>query len=246
MTARKEKLVTDNDLSLADRAYVRLRRDILEGIFEPGQPLRLEALKERYGLSFSPIREALTRLSADKLAVLSSLKGFRVAPVSLSEMWDLISTRILVETEALRRSIERGSDQWEASVVAAFHALSRSAQRIAEDAATHETLELRHSEFHASLISACDSPSLLHIASQLYIQSERYRRPTLVHRPGAEERYQRDVMREHQAIMAFTIDRQPDKAVTLLTEHYKKTGRSIESALKQAGSPLQKRRSAVE
>ena len=69
--------------SLADRAYSVLRRDILDGVFDPGQPLRLEALKERYRLSFSPIREALTRLSADHLVVLSSLKGFRVAPVSL-------------------------------------------------------------------------------------------------------------------------------------------------------------------
>jgi GntR family transcriptional regulator, carbon starvation induced regulator len=245
MTVRDEKLVPESDLSLADRAYAKLRSDILEGVFEPGQPLRLEALKERYGLSFSPLREALTRLSADKLTVLSSLKGFRVAPVSLSEMWDLISTRILVETEALRRSIERGNDLWEASIVAAFHALSRSAQRIAEDPATHETLELRHSEFHASLIGACGSPSLLHIASQLYIQSERYRRPTLIHHHG-EERHQRNVMREHQAIMTSTIERQPDKAVALLTEHYEKTGRSIESALTNRDPASPARRSVAE
>ena len=227
MSAIQQGLADKHEVSLADRAYSVLRRDILDGVFDPGQPLRLEALKERYGLSFSPIREALTRLSSDHLVVLSSLRGFRVAPVSLDEMWDLISTRLLIEREALRRSIAKGDDFWEAAILAAFHALRRSSERVGSDPAAHEELERRHADFHAALIAGCGSPSLLKIAAKLYMQSERYRRPTLFR----ENNPVRDVMGEHEAIMSATIGRRAAEALSALTDHYEKTGHTIEAVL---------------
>lgn len=234
-----------HEVSLADRAYSVLRRDILDGVFDPGQPLRLEALKERYGLSFSPIREALTRLSSDHLVVLSSLRGFRVAPVSLDEMWDLISTRLLIEREALRRSIAKGDDFWEAAIVAAFHALRRSSERVSSDPTAHEGLEHRHADFHTALIAGCGSPSLLKIAAKLYVQSERYRRLTLFR----ESNSGRDVMGEHEVILLATIGRRPAEALGALTDHYEKTGHVIEAALSKtavASKPDARRGSKAE
>ena len=244
MSVIQRSLADNHEVSLADRAYSVLRRDILDGAFDPGQPLRLEALKERYGLSFSPIREALTRLSSDHLVVLSSLRGFRVAPVSLDEMWDLISTRLLIEREALRRSIAKGDDFWEAAILAAFHALRRSSERISSDAAAHEELEHRHVDFHTALIAGCGSPSLLKIAAKLYMQSERYRRPTLFR----ENSSARDVMGEHEVIMAATIGRRSAEALSALTGHYEKTGHTIEAVLSKtavASKPHGRRRSKV-
>src|SRR5688572_10252811 len=93
------------DITLAEQARRSLRRDITQGVLEPGQTLKLEFLKERYGISFSPIREALTSLESERLVVSSPSKGFKVAPLSAEEMWDAIETRILIDCEALRRSI---------------------------------------------------------------------------------------------------------------------------------------------
>jgi GntR family carbon starvation induced transcriptional regulator len=150
-----------------------------------------------------------------------------VAPVSLDEMWDLISTRLLIEREALRRSIAKGDDFWEAAILAAFHAICRSSERVSSDPAAHEELEHRHAHFHAALIAGCGSPSLLKIAAKLYIQSERYRRPTLFR----ENNPARDVMGEHEAIMSATIGRRPAEALSALTAHYEKTGHTIEAVL---------------
>ncbi len=214
--------------SLADRAYRMLRRDLLAGEFAPGQPLRLGALKTRYNLSFSPIREALTRLSADRLVILSSLRGFRVAEISKPEMWDIISTRVLVEAEALRRSIAQGDETWEAGIVGAFHALTRLSDHAPP--ADPELVEQRHKAFHTALIAACGSPSLLDIAERYYIQSEWYRRPTLI--AGAVTgTTARDVMAEHREIMEHALDRNADPAVEALTRHYRLTGKSIEAIL---------------
>lgn len=229
--------VDDGDVSLADRAYRLIQDDILNGVFSPGAPLRLAALKDRYGLSFTPLREALTRLSGERLTELASLRGFRVVSVSLDEMWDLIGVRTLNESEALRRAIASGDLDWEARVVASFHALTKAVEKHERvEGQFDQAVEDRHHAFHHALISACGSPSLLHIAAQLYTGTERYRRPTLsgeLHDAGGP----RDVMKEHAELMDAALDRDAPLAVERLAEHYRRTGELIEANLRRTALP---------
>jgi DNA-binding GntR family transcriptional regulator len=221
----------EGETTLTQQAYQRLRADILDGTFEPGAPLRLEALKERYNLSFSPLREALNRLQSERLVVASALRGFRMAELSLSQMWDAIETRILIEGQALSGAMERGEDDWEAAVMGAFHALSLCARRIGalnrrRTKAEEGQLEARHREFHASLISACGSAWLIDFSTQLYEHTERYRRPLLG--PNYPRSPKRDIHAEHEAIMKAALSRQSKMATQLLSEHYRRTGELIE------------------
>src|ERR1700752_568901 len=82
--------------TLGEAAYHRLRADIIVGTFKAGEPLRLEALRQRYGLSFSPLREALMRLQSERLVLPTALRGFSVAPLSREEIEDATETRILI------------------------------------------------------------------------------------------------------------------------------------------------------
>jgi GntR family carbon starvation induced transcriptional regulator len=235
------------EATLSQEAYRRLRLDIIAGVFEAGSPLRLEGLKERYGLSFSPLREALNRLHAERLVVASALRGFRVAEFSVAEMWDAIDTHILIDNEALRRSIKCGNDDWEAGLVGAFHALSRCVQRGAMPKAQRgtqllEELEIRHRDFHTALIAHCGSQRLVDFSGQLYAQTERYRGPAIQGRAASLPH--RDIDAEHRAIMDAALSRETDKAVRLLTSHYRLTGEMIEVQLakltpaRPAGRPL--------
>ena len=61
--------------ALSRVAYLRLREDILSGALEADQPLRLEFLRERYSLSFSPLREALNQLQVERLVSATSKRG---------------------------------------------------------------------------------------------------------------------------------------------------------------------------
>lgn len=217
--------------TLSETAYRQIRSDIISGAFQPGQPLRLEALKLRYGLSFSPIREALNRLQTERLVVGVASRGFFVEILSIEEMWDATNTRILIESEALRRSIQTGGDDWEAEIVAAFHSLDLQSQRQRSHPgsptdAEFTLLETRHQDFHKSLIKSCHSKRLLNIADQLYVETQRYRLPVLVGGNGAAPA--RDLSDEHRRIMDATLARQSDKAVELLTQHYVETARFIE------------------
>ena len=231
------------DITLAEQARRSLRRDITQGVLEPGQTLKLEFLKERYGISFSPIREALTSLESERLVVSSPSKGFKVAPLSAEEMWDAIEARILIDCEALRRSIRNGDDAWEVQLVSAFHALKLAAKpsdagRLDQEA--EELLELRHLEFHRSLIACCNSSWLKQLSAQLYAQTERYRRPNL---RGANNPYaspkpnKRDVNKEHADLLAATVERNGDMASALLAKHYRDTGNMI-AAVISARAPV--------
>jgi len=231
VVARREQ---SEEGTLTDLAYRQLRRDIISGALAPGSPLRLEALRTRYDLSFSPLREALNRLHSERLAVAAPLKGFSVAPISLSEMWDAVEVRILIETDALERAITRGGDDWEAEIVGAFHALNLQSARLKTmphpyEAQAVEAMEGRHFEFHMALLSACGSRRLLELARQFQAETQRYRQPSLIGKSSAQT--ERDVVAEHQAIMAATLARRGDQAVSLLAEHYRRTATIVEAGL---------------
>lgn len=217
------------EITLAEQVYRALRHDIISGALPAGQPLRLEYLKQRYGISFSPIREALNRLHSERMVVTTSSRGFRVAPFSVDEMWDAIETRILVDCEAMRRSLARADDQWEARLVGAFHALTLAARRGAAQQPgllpQDDQLEARHLEFHHGLIAACGSPWLMELSKQMYAQTERYRQPSLRGKPRAIG--PRDVQQEHKSLLDATLARDADRATALLAQHYRETGRIV-------------------
>lgn len=217
-----------------ERAYSLLRNDIIRGEFAAGQPLRLAALQTRYGLGFSPLREAMTRLTAEGLATAESMRGFRVAPLSVEDLRDTMETRIFVETEALRRSILHGDDDWEGLIVSTLHALGRQLTRSKpDDSASTEALEERHRDFHFALVSACQSRRLKNIMDNLYLGSVRYRIPALTNHNLDQSR---DLMIEHGVIAEAALARDAAKATSLLADHYRRTAMDFETA--HAGSSL--------
>ena len=205
--------------TLVETAYERLRLGILHGDFEPGAKLRTEELRARYNISGSTVREALTRLLGESLVTAEGQRGFRVAPVSLDDFADITSVRKLLETETLSQSIERGDDAWEASVVAAYHRLSRVEEKLVDNPeGLLDEWEARNREFHNALASACPSPWLNHLSAVMYQQSERYRRIALGNRT-----IPRDVHAEHKMILDATLSRDAPLACRLLGDHIDRT-----------------------
>ena len=61
-----------------EKVYHRLRSDIIFGRLAPSQKLRLEALKDAYGISISTLRELLNRLTSEGLIIAESARGFEI------------------------------------------------------------------------------------------------------------------------------------------------------------------------
>ena len=79
-----------------EKAYRRVRNDIIFGRLAPSQKLRLEALKDAYGISVTTLRELLNRLTSEGLVIAESARGFEVAPVSADNFKELASLRLLL------------------------------------------------------------------------------------------------------------------------------------------------------
>src|ERR1700752_1796349 len=85
------------DSTLSTRAVALMRADILELRLQPGSRLVLDVLRESYGLGLSPLREALSRLGAEGLVVGEEWRGFRVAPVTEEDLYDITYMRREIE-----------------------------------------------------------------------------------------------------------------------------------------------------
>jgi len=212
--------------TLATAICDRIRSDILAGKRKPGGKLRLEALKTEFAVSWSPIREALSRLSAEGLVHAEEQRGYRVAPVSRSQLAEVIRLRTLLESTALQASIEHGDDAWETEVLAAHHRLSKLENR-RQATPDAEQWERWHRTFHEALIRACGMPTLLQFCSQLHDMNDRYRRLFL-----SAHKFDRDVAGEHRAIAEATLAHHAAKACRLLEAHIQRTGRNILQSMK--------------
>ena len=83
--------------SLTDRTFRQLHDEILRGIRRPGEILYEAELAERMGVSKTPVREALGRLSYEGWVVVLPRRGYIVRPMELSDVRDIFSARQLIE-----------------------------------------------------------------------------------------------------------------------------------------------------
>jgi GntR family carbon starvation induced transcriptional regulator len=224
--------------TIAESIYRRLRQDILWGRFVPGSPLRSDELRARYDVGISPLREALTRLSSERLVTTVGQRGFRVAQLTAYDVEDTMATRLVIEGEALARSMERGDIAWETSVVAAFHALSRHPIPKGPGPST-EIWAIHHRQFHMALLSACGSRWHMDLAGLLFDQAERHR--ILRSKFGPQQKLKRDTVREHKQIFEAALSRDVKIAVRALGKHYQATAEQVVSVLSRVPRIVAKR-----
>jgi len=199
--------------SIADRAYDRIRGDIVFGHLAPGVRLRLDRLAEIYGASVSTLREILSRLSSEGLVIAEGQRGFRVSPISPEGFEDVAAMRLLLETYALPLSFAAGDLEWEGRLVAAHHKLAFMERRmLAGEREGTEMWKRYDREFHQSLIEACGSQTLLDLYSGVFDQYLRYQMVAVVFRGEV-------AAQEHRAVLDCALRRNANEACAVLTRH---------------------------
>lgn len=223
-------------MTKTEHAYQTLRQDILEARLVPDTPLKLAAIRETYGIGWTPLREALSRLEAEHLVHSTANKGYVVAPVSLAELTDLTKAKGMIELQLLRESMEFGDQEWEAKIVAAHYRLSREISPLEQesDLDSYITWSHLHDAFHNSLITANRSPWLSRFYRQVTDHMRRHGRAlraTLPEKPAAvltvikaSPALQMSFsLAPHTALMDAVVHRQFEQAAMLIQEHNKLT-----------------------
>lgn len=91
--------------TLVEVAYKALKKDITERVFLPGQKIILREVSLRYGISDTPIKQALNRLIAEGVIESIPRKGVRVREIHWKEIEELIDIRLMIETAYIEQTI---------------------------------------------------------------------------------------------------------------------------------------------
>lgn len=219
----------------ASAVYEQLRADISHGVLEPGSKLRVEAMCTRYGVGASPLREALSRLSAEGLVDRTDLRGFSVAPLHWDELPILTQNRIELESLALRESIAHRDSAMEDELVLLLHRLSRTPRSLSTDSyVANPQWETLHRDFHRTLLSRCPSRWLRGFCDSLAEESYRFRQVA-----AGKSFTSRGEHAEHVAVFEAVIAGRTDEALRALENHYRRTASVVADQARAglAGAP---------
>lgn len=218
------KPISSDTRTLTGRVLQTLRDAILAGSLEPESPIRIDEVARELNVSAIPVREAVLRLVAEGFIVSEPHKGYKVAPVSKSDLLDIYMVRLMLEPEAARKAVPLLTDE-------DLDDLKRLESHITActTAGAHEATLKATREFHFRLYQVLGSSRLLNMVSILWDQSERYRRLYI----GSNERAS-EVIEVHRSILAACTDKQADRCAEAVTQDLNRTIRALVRQLGKA------------
>jgi DNA-binding GntR family transcriptional regulator len=179
--------------SKADVAYALIRQRILDGTLEAGSRLAQYDLAADLGISITPLREAVRRLSGEGWILLDTHRNARVAELDLAEARQLLEARRALEPAAVALAAARRTDEDVARMQAALKRLRPVTRRWGETALA------AHRDVHRALYCASHNEVMVRMLDDLWDKSDRYRRVGLQLPPGGEDRT-RDFEEHHELV----------------------------------------------
>ena len=195
-------------LSLTEKVYATLRDMIMSSELAPGTRLKDAVLARQFGVSNTPVREALRWLTADSLVIVSPRRGAFVRRLTVEDFRKLSEIRGSLEVLAARLAAERASDQALAEIV---QAAELHLKTVGSGARTkYLALDRR---FHAVIAEASGNEILVSMLNSIAdrIQIARY----------LDRSKEQDLLsgKEHVAIAEVLASRDGGKASELMMKH---------------------------
>ncbi|MER5252853.1 MULTISPECIES: GntR family transcriptional regulator [unclassified Streptomyces] len=181
-----------------------VKHRILTGQLAPGQPLVETELAAQFAVSKTPVREALKTLAGTGLVVMSQYKGATVRTVDAAMAQEVYDVRLLLEPEALRRTVRSGALLEEA----------REALERADTAADAAERSLANREFHRALYVPCGNPLLSRMLDDVRDQAALVSAVAWATLPSWERE-----AAEHREILRLALAGEADAAARGLHDH---------------------------
>lgn len=196
--------------TLNEEAYLTIKRRIIRLDMPPGMPFTEGQLAADLALSKTPVREALGWLQREGLVELPARRRYRVAPVTLSDVRDWFSLRILLEDEAARLAANQGM---ETSELQTLMDLSKIGYDSREPGSISEFLAA-NTRFHAIIARAGGNRRLAAVLEQVLDQMERLHYMGLALMSRSDENVQ-----EHQEIVRAIMHGDGNRAREVVNAH---------------------------
>lgn len=186
-----------------------LRDEIVNMARKPGDPISEKAIAAAYGVSRTPVREALLSLSEERLVDIFPQSGTFVARIPLAELPDAMLVRESLETTIIEIAARVASDQDIADLKAQLE-LQQQAAAAGNRAVFHQCDET----FHASLARIAGYPGVWSLVQKVKYQIDRFRHMTLTMSGRGMA-----IVGEHRAIVEAIAQRDPARAKAMMDAH---------------------------
>ena len=194
--------------SVADLAYERIREHVLGGEIAPGARLGQVELAERFGISRTPVREALRRQAGEGLVDFHSNRGFRVADLGLDAVLRRMEVRSLVEPGIARLAAGRRTEK----DVRRLQEVIASQEDAGDGISAHDASR----DFHMALARASGNEELARVLNSLWLVEVGRR---LLARRTADPNWLHDDVSEHRGILTAVKEGHAAEAERLMAEH---------------------------
>jgi GntR family transcriptional regulator, rspAB operon transcriptional repressor len=151
--------------SLTEQVYDALKREILTARLRPSQPLIENELAARFGVSKTPIREALRLLVQDGWIVVLPRKGYLVRPLSLEDVREVFALRLMLEPQVAAEAAGHRSE--------ALLGRLRQAAAVPGGEHSYQTAMLAARAFHLTVAEAAGNSRLSRVLEALLDEVER-------------------------------------------------------------------------
>ena len=207
------------------KVYDALRAEMISCELAPGTEIREHEMAARFGVSKSPVRDALMRLEREGLVITLPRQGYRVAPVSLADVQDMFHLRDALEQACMERIVRRASDEQLA-------ALDRF--RRFDPAQWEGGFVAYNREFHRALARTSANARMRDQLIDLIDQMERAVRLSV---SSLRRNDPQSLIDEHCQIIDALQARQAPRAQRLASRHVAEAGKRVDQAMARVVIP---------
>jgi len=156
------------DHTLKQKVYTDLRRSILMGHHAPGEKLDIRRIAQQYGISVTPIREALQMLNQEGLVTIRAHSGYRITQLTLKQLRDLLDVREILELAAVERAAQRITSEHLAELEGV------SAGYTGDDDESYARYTAENRRFHTLIAQATGNQELTEMVGHLHDRLARF------------------------------------------------------------------------
>ena len=217
--------VIDSELAgsnrlLREKVYDALRAEMISCGLPPGAEIRESELAQRFGVSKSPVRDALMRLEREGLVITTPRQGYRVAPVSLADVQDMFHLRDALEQACMERIARRATDEQ----LAALDRFRRFEGPARGKAASSPTTASSTAPWRAISANARMRDQLIDLVDQM-------ERAVQLSVASLKQGNPQSVVDEHSEIIDALQARQTARAQRLVSRHVLAAGKRVMQAM---------------
>ncbi|MEX0428029.1 GntR family transcriptional regulator [Nocardioides sp. DS6] len=192
---------------VADEVFDRLHEQIATGAVAPGDRLDPTEIAASYGVSRTPVREAILRLDAQGLVERLPYRGVVVTGVDLAAAEDVAAMRIQLETLAVQAALPHLTEE----TLDRMRELHEELRSRVDGPDAQQAFSGLNREFHMTLYRLAGSPTLIRLLTDLSAQAERMRLHFDVRRGRADD--------DHARILAALAAGDAEEAVAATRDH---------------------------